>query len=112
MKKVFVLSAFALGLTLMSFNPKEQSAFEIQTDGNYKIVNSNSISQEDIDFLISETTEFSGTKKRKTCSVFCTSAISSEITETVTVKESNKDDDKPDQIVASKVDMIIQKYMK
>ena len=112
MKKVFVLSAFALGLTLMSFNPKEQSAFEIQTDGNYKIVNSNSISQEDIDFLVSETRELLGAKKRTKVSFIKTDVATQQISEVVTVDESNKDDDKPDQIVASKVDMIIQKYMK
>lgn len=96
----------------MSFSPKESAAFELQADGNYKILNSSSISQEDVNFLISETKELVGLKKRKKVSVFKTKIISSEISEVITVDESNRDDDAPDQIISDRVDMIIQKYMK
>jgi len=109
MKKVIVLSAFALGLTLMSFNPKSEAAFELQEDGNYRIVNSNKISQDDIDFLISGTQEIVGAKKRKKVSFIKKDVAVQQISEVVTADESNTDVEI--EIQLARVDQIISKYM-
>jgi len=120
MKRVIVLSAFALGLTLMSFSPKSTTTLQKMENGNYAIVNGANISEEDMNFLMSETQIFFGSRKRKSCSLFCTSISSDSVRETITVNESNEDDggdgsdgddgrDGADR--NAKIQQVIKKYM-
>lgn len=110
MKKVIVLSMFALGLTLMSFSPKNASAVELQANGTYKVSNLK-MSEADIDFLISETSELEGAKIFKTVKIFKTKAHKDSVSEVITVDETKTDIDPEGPIVLSKVNGVIQKYM-
>lgn len=110
MKNLFFLSLAALSLTLFSFQAHKENVFELQENGNYKITNGNKISQEDIDFIIRMTTEYSGAAVFKTIKIFKTK-VAKETVDTAVTKETQQDCDCPDKKPTDEtIEELIQKY--
>ena len=115
MKRLFFLSLAALSLTLFSFKSKTEKVFELQENGNYKVVNGDKISQEDLDFLINATKIFEGSGIFKTIKIFKTKASKDSVSETVTKDTQDTQDqcgcpDKPKKPTDEIIEEIIQKY--
>ncbi|WP_445713160.1 hypothetical protein [Flavobacterium sp.] len=112
MKRLIFLSLAALSLTLFSFKSKTEKVFELQENGNYKVVNGDKISQEDLDFLITATKTFEGAGIFRTIKIFKTKASKDSVSEAVT-KDTQDDCGCPDDPQTPKDDTIqelIQKY--
>lgn len=111
MKKVVLLSFTALSLTLFSFKTKSEKVFELQENGNYKIVNGNKISQEDLDFLMNETKTFEGAGVFRAIKVFKTTVSKDALKESLT-KDTQQDCGCPDdpQAPDPTIEALIAKY--
>lgn len=111
MKKVIYLSLAALSLTLFSFKTHNENVFELQENGNYKIINGSKISQEDVEFLISQTKEFYGAGVFRTIKIFKTKASKDAVSESVT-KDTQNDCDCPDDPKPkdTTIEQLIEKY--
>lgn len=111
MKKVIFLSFAALSLTLFSFKSKTEKVFELQKNGNYKVVNGDKISQEDLDFLLIATKTFEGAGIFRTIKIFKTTVSKESVSETVT-KDTQDDCGCPEPKAPTEPYLVelIQKY--
>jgi len=95
MKKVFLLSAFVLGFTLMSFNNHDDGSIEQLENGNFRLTNVK-ISEADMASMFEMTTEFQGAgifKKTFIVSQTREEKEVSKFTETVIASEGAKSDE-------------------
>lgn len=111
MKKIIYLSLAALSLTLFSFKTHNENVFELQENGNYKIINGSKISQKDIEFLISQTKEFSGAGIFRAIKIFKTTISKDSVSE-VLQKDTQDDCGCPDnpQPTDPTIGQLIEKY--
>lgn len=112
MKKLFFLSLAALSLTLFSFKAHKDKVFELQENGNYKIINGSKISQEDIDFIIRMTKEYSGAAVFKTIKII-KSKVTKDVVDSAVTKDTQQDcdcPDKPKKPTDDTIEELIQKY--